>query len=136
MSEEILRRVETAWLLSIYGAMLTDKQRAFAALYYDEDLSLAEVAAQAGVSRQCVHEALRRVEKQLRALEGKLSLRQRFQKAQAALEGASCALEDAQRALDAPGEGDAPCLPHIALARSAIENAARLLSDQEDDHGL
>ena len=39
MSDEVLRKVDVDWLLSIYGALLTDKQRAMAALYYDEDLS-------------------------------------------------------------------------------------------------
>ena len=45
MSDEVLRKVDVDWLLSIYGALLTDKQRAMAALYYDEDLSLAEIAS-------------------------------------------------------------------------------------------
>ena len=44
MSDEVLRKVDVDWLLSIYGALLTDKQRTMAALYYDEDLSLAEIA--------------------------------------------------------------------------------------------
>lgn len=46
MSDEVLRKVDVDWLLSIYGALLTDKQRTMAALYYDEDLSLAEIAQQ------------------------------------------------------------------------------------------
>ena len=78
MSDEVLRKVDVDWLLSIYGALLTDKQRTMAALYYDEDLSLAEIAQQENVSRQCVHETLQRVERQLRSWEEKLSIRRRL----------------------------------------------------------
>ena len=78
MAEEILHRVAIDWLLDIYGNLLTDKQREIASLYYEEDYSLAEIAQQAGVSRQSVYDTLQRVEKQLLSTEEKLGIRKKF----------------------------------------------------------
>lgn len=114
MAENLLRKVDVDWLLTIYGAMLTDKQREIATLYFEEDLSLAEIAQQEGVSRQSVHDTLQRVEKQLRTLEDKLKMRSRLTNVQNSL-------EEALKALDQPD-----------LARKSIEKALSLLTDEED----
>ena len=45
------KNLEISFLLDFYGDMLTDKQRDVVELYYNEDLSLAEIAEQLGVSR-------------------------------------------------------------------------------------
>ena len=115
MAENLLRKVDIDWLLSIYGAMLTDKQRDIATLYYEEDYSLAEIAQQEGVSRQSIHDTLQRVEKQLRTLEEKLSLRSRFTLVQSALEDALAGLDE-----------------NPTAARKSIEKAISLLTDEED----
>ena len=49
-------------LLDFYGELLTDKQRECFDLHYNEDLSLAEIAEQLGVSRQGVWDNIRRAE--------------------------------------------------------------------------
>ena len=72
------KKVETAWLLSFYGALLTENQREIMRLHFEEDLSLAEIAAQAGVSRQSVYDAIQRSGQQLSAFEEKLGLCRRF----------------------------------------------------------
>ncbi|MFR7472294.1 MAG: sigma factor-like helix-turn-helix DNA-binding protein [Ruminococcus sp.] len=41
-------------LLDCYGTLLTDRQRQMIQLYYDEDLSLGEIAQIIGISRQAV----------------------------------------------------------------------------------
>ena len=46
-------------LLDFYGELLTDKQRECFDLHYNEDLSLAEIAEQLGVSRQGVWDNIR-----------------------------------------------------------------------------
>ena len=46
--------VEITILLDFYGDMLTAKQRDFINLYYNDDLSLAEIAENEGITRQGV----------------------------------------------------------------------------------
>lgn len=115
MAENLLRKVDIDWLLTIYGAMLTDKQRAIATLYYEEDYSLAEIAQQEGVSRQSIHDTLQRVEKQLRTLEDKLRMRSRLTRVQNSLDQA---LEELKA--------------DPVAATKSIEKAISLLTDEED----
>ena len=61
-------------LLDYYGAMLTEKQKETMHLYYNEDLSLSEIAEITGTSRQGVMDIIRRSEAQLNQLENGLSL--------------------------------------------------------------
>ena len=53
------------FLLDFYGDMLTDKQREVVECYYNEDLSLAEIAEVKGITRQGVRDAIKRAEQQL-----------------------------------------------------------------------
>ncbi len=50
------------FLLAFYGDMLTDKQREVVECYYNEDLSLAEIAEVKGITRQGVRDAIKRAE--------------------------------------------------------------------------
>ena len=68
------RRTETGLLLEFYGALLTEKQRDVLEKHLNEDLSLAEIAEQQGVSRQAVRDSIKRGEEQLREYEGALRL--------------------------------------------------------------
>ncbi len=61
-------------LLSIYGALLTDKQLDAMEYYYDEDLSLGEIAENTGISRQGVRDFIKRGEELLDLYEEKLCL--------------------------------------------------------------
>jgi len=54
--------------------MLTEKQLDYLALYYEEDLSLAEIAANEGITRQGVRDAIKRAEAQLADYEGHMQL--------------------------------------------------------------
>jgi predicted DNA-binding protein YlxM (UPF0122 family) len=72
--EHVRSRERVAALADRYGALLSERQRAAVALYYGEDLTLAEVAARSGTSRQAVHDALRRAASALEALEARLGL--------------------------------------------------------------
>ena len=49
-------------LLDFYGPVLTDKQRVILTEYYDEDLSLAEIAENLGITRQGVRDGIKRAE--------------------------------------------------------------------------
>jgi predicted DNA-binding protein YlxM (UPF0122 family) len=69
---------EMALLADFYGPLLTEKQRNVWDFHYQQDLSLTEIAALAGISRQAIHDLLKRTEKILLDYEGKLGLVQRF----------------------------------------------------------
>lgn len=72
------KNVEISLLLSFYGNVLTDKQKEAANLYYNEDLSLAEISEIVGVTRQGVRDNIKRAETVLYDLEEKLGLCGRF----------------------------------------------------------
>ena len=59
-------------LLDFYGPALTEKQRAILTEYYDEDLSLAEIAENFGITRQGVRDAIKHGEAALDELEVQL----------------------------------------------------------------
>ena len=68
-------------LFDFYGELLTEHQRS---IYEDavyNDMSLGEIAAERGISRQGVHDLIRRCDKILQDYESKLHLVERFVKA-------------------------------------------------------
>ncbi len=79
------KNMEMALLFDFYGDMLTEKQRDMVGLYYDDDLSLSEIAENAGITRQGVRDAIKRAEAQLLEMEERLGLARRFRGMQAGL---------------------------------------------------
>ena len=65
-------------LFDIYGEMLTQKQQDFICYYYNDDLSLAEIAENEGITRQGVRDQIKRAEAQLLALEEKCGYCEKF----------------------------------------------------------
>lgn len=65
-------------LLDVYGQLLTEKQRFAIDLYYNEDLSLAEIAEEIDISRQGVRESIKQGERHLAEYEETLGLVKRF----------------------------------------------------------
>lgn len=70
-------RVEISMLMDFYNSLLTEKQRSVMTLYYDDDLSLAEIAEINKTSRQAIHDLIKRCYKQLLSYESKLNLLQK-----------------------------------------------------------
>lgn len=70
--------LEISFLLDFYGDMLTEKQKDVVELYYNEDLSLAEIAENEGITRQGVRDAIKRAEVQMLEMEERLGLAKRF----------------------------------------------------------
>ena len=56
--EDLRKKVDLAFLSAFYGGLLTEKQRRVLSLHCEEDLSLGEIAADVGISRQAVHETM------------------------------------------------------------------------------
>ena len=78
MEEALFRTM----LFDSYGELLTEKQREYFDLHYNEDLSLAEIAQSEGVSRQSVWDIIRRAEETMRRFEEKTGLVARLAAAQ------------------------------------------------------
>jgi len=66
--------LEITLLYDFYGELLTDKQKSVTELYYLNDFSLHEIAAEHGITRQAVLDMLKRTEKLLNQYEQKLGL--------------------------------------------------------------
>ena len=105
-------RLMQSMLLDFYGELLTEKQRECCDLHYNEDLSLSEIAEQAGVSRQGVWDNIRRGVAALEEIEAKTGLIRRFR--------------DTRRGLEALRE-------LLGELRGETEGRARELADQAAD---
>ena len=86
--EPVEKHVEGSLLLAAYGPLLTDVQRTLMELYYNEDLSLHEIAEEQGISRQGVHDMVTRSLRKLESYEARLGLLQ--ESARRSEELASC----------------------------------------------
>ena len=80
------KNLEISILLDYYGQMLTEKQLEVAQLYYNEDLSLAEIAQLANITRQGVRDSIKRAEGTLLEMEQRLGLARKFREYQEKLE--------------------------------------------------
>ena len=87
------KNLEISWLLDFYGDMLTEKQREVIEYYYNDDLSLAEIAANEGITRQGVRDSIKRAEFQLLDMEERLGLARRFRAMRDGLETIRAAAE-------------------------------------------
>ncbi len=70
--------VEISILLDLYGETLTVKQRDYLNYYYNEDLTLSEIAENEGITRQGVRDAIKRAETLLYDMESKLKFSQKL----------------------------------------------------------
>lgn len=77
---------EVSLLYDFYGQLLSKRQQEVMSLYYEENLSLSEIAEEFSISRQGVHDALKNAEKSLHQYEAKLGLVSRFENSRRAVE--------------------------------------------------
>ncbi len=80
------KNLDVVLLCDYYGEMLTENQRKFLEYYYNDDLSLSEIAQNEGITRQGVRDAVKRAETQLFDMEKKLGFAKRARKVNEALE--------------------------------------------------
>lgn len=70
--------IEIGMLYDFYGELLPQKQKEIFGLYYDDNLSLSEISEEYGLTRQGIHETIKRGEKKLRGFEEKLKLIEKY----------------------------------------------------------
>lgn len=75
----LFEREHFSRLKSIYGSLLTPRQRRVLELYLEQDLSLGEIGEILSISRQGVHDLIRRSLSTLLELEDKLSFLKKMQ---------------------------------------------------------
>lgn len=118
----IEQKLGFSMLLAFYGELLTETQRETARLYWEEDWTISEIAAQTGVSRQNIHDMLTRIEKHLTGMEEKLHLAERFEKI-------ISSLEDCERLLQHVSPADDASRKKLADAAEALRRL-RLWEEQ------
>ena len=69
------------YLLDFYGDVLSERKRSVMDMYYNEDFSLAEIAAEIGISRQGVRDMIKKTEDELFFYEEKLGLAKKMKSA-------------------------------------------------------
>lgn len=117
----VTRAVRMAQLLDLYGALLTDRQREFVKLHYEDDLSFGEIAKEAAISRQAIHDAVKHAEASLEDYDAKL----RLSPSRAKRRGAEAAAEEA-----GSGAADGTSKPLILSAAggaATLEHAVKIL---------
>ena len=120
-------------LLDHYGPVLTDRQREILTDYYDEDLSLSEIAENFGITRQGVRDAIKHGEAALRQMEERLGNARRHQAMLADLERLEqliCEVRCCNTGLYTP-------VPRIAQDTDEMLAIVRRLTTQEEtSHGI
>ena len=85
-----VKNLNIGYLLDFYGDILTERRRDALDFYYNDDMSLSEIAEEMGISRQGVRDLIKKAEDELLFYEDKLGLAKKFADAQ----------EHAKRALE------------------------------------
>jgi predicted DNA-binding protein YlxM (UPF0122 family) len=82
---DVEESVRMNMLYDFYGGLLTDRQRGIVRMHYCDDMSLSEIAGELSISRQGVHEALRKSAAALEGYEAKLELVRKFRRSEKAV---------------------------------------------------
>ena len=74
------KNIRISILCDIYGSLLTDKQKDVLDLYYNDNLSLSEIAEEINITRQAVRDSIVKAEKKLYSFEENLGLMGKMKK--------------------------------------------------------
>ena len=80
------KNLNVGYLLDFYGDILPERKRSVMDMYYNEDFSLAEIAAEIGISRQGVRDIIKKSEDELFFYEEKLGLAKKLKNAEESLD--------------------------------------------------
>ena len=85
--------IERGLLFDFYGELLTDHQQKIYSEAVFNDLSLSELSVEEGISRQGIHDLIKRCDKSLQEYEEKLGLIKRFQQIKTEIENIEAIIE-------------------------------------------
>ena len=88
-----MKNLKVSYLLDFYGNLFNQKQRDILEMYFQEDMSLAEIASVFDMTRQGVYDNIKRGEKEILSLEGKLNLMDTFFEISNSVEAIESSLE-------------------------------------------
>ncbi len=94
---EIEKRLSLITLYDFYGELLKDNQKRVFEDSILEDLSLGEIAEEIGISRQGVHDLIKRTCRQLESFEERLHLAERFRRVKDMVEALEQRMQDDER---------------------------------------
>lgn len=115
------KKLTVSLLLDFYGQVLSEKQFHIMDYYYNDDLSLREISEILGITRQGVHDTIKRSEAFLEELEQSLGLYAKWQRLQQQLESIEGAVKEIT------GENDRLC------KNEAIKNNCLVIEQAIDD---
>lgn len=72
------KSLEIGYLLDFYGEMLSERRRTVLDMYYNEDMSLSEIAEALGITRQGARDLIKKAGDELLLFEEKLGIAQKF----------------------------------------------------------
>ncbi|MBO5784195.1 MAG: YlxM family DNA-binding protein [Clostridia bacterium] len=121
------KNLQIGLLCDFYGKMLTEKQLSAIIMYYDDDLSLAEIAVQTGITRQGVRDCIKKGEAILLEMEEKLGLAEKFTRLREGMDEIRAAAEDIR-------EQNSRGMVNVVIA-DAVKTIVRV-SDQVREDGI
>jgi hypothetical protein len=129
IQEVFQSQINVSELFHIYGELLSDRQRTFIQLYYDENLSLSEIAERHEISRQAVHDAIKHGRRALAKYEETLGILHRSRKdgSHSSLDGwhdkAATILDEMEKCvLEETSDREGRLLAQIASLRELMES--------------
>ena len=114
-----MESVKMLLLFDYYGEMLTERQKMCLDMKYNQDLSLAEIAMELGVSRQGVHDNIVRAEAHLEKMEEKTGCVRRYLQSRNAMQEILEVVSDLKHHSD----------PAVVAAAQRIANAAMSIEE-------
>ncbi len=113
--------IEISILYDLYGELLPERQREIFRLYHEDNFSLSEIGTEFGITRQGVHEAVKRSEERLIEYEEKLGLAKKFRATEAVLEK----IEQTIRKIEAECASDSKLAKDLQIMKEAIAGLER-----------
>ena len=108
------KSLEIGYLLDFYGEMLNERRRTVLDMYYNEDMSLSEIADALGITRQGARDLIKKAGDELLLFEEKLGMAKKFR--------LLCECTDRAESIIKSSMNDTALLEIISEIRSIIEN--------------